>query len=235
LQGGVILIRSHTRRYRAILVAGVGLLAWVGLLPVWHDGEIHWRAREALADSLSYAFDGAGRLIQATNGTTGQAICYAYDAAGNITSQQVVPLSTLAISGFSTNNAGPGTQITIDGTGFSTTATANTVTINGVPATVVSATATQLVVIIPSGAGSGPITITTGGASVTGTTAFTVTAGIRPDGNGILAGKRFGWDRSHDFRNPLHELRGAGEGMGQRHGSDHSLHDPNGLDGADSS
>jgi YD repeat-containing protein len=44
----------------------------------------------ARADGLSYAYDAAGRLIQATNTATGQAIFYSYDAAGNITSQQVV-------------------------------------------------------------------------------------------------------------------------------------------------
>ena len=97
----------------------------------------------AHADSISYAYDAVGRLIQATDSTTQQAIIYTYDSVGNIVSEQAVSLTTLAVSGFSADQGAPGSQITIDGTGFSSS---STVTINGVAATVVSATSTQLVV-----------------------------------------------------------------------------------------
>src|ERR1700733_12211101 len=50
----------------------------------------------AYADSVSYGYDGLGRVIQATDSTTGHAVFYSYDSAGNITSQQVVPIATLA-------------------------------------------------------------------------------------------------------------------------------------------
>jgi YD repeat-containing protein len=137
-------------------------------------GALVWVPRVAWADSLSYAYDAAGRVIQATNTATGQAVFYSYDAAGNITSQQIVALSTLAISGFSATQGAAGTQLTIDGTGFSTTPGNNTVTINGVTATVVSATATQLVVTIPVGATSGVVSVQSGAASANSPTPFAV-------------------------------------------------------------
>ena len=128
----------------------------------------------AHADSISYAYDAVGRLIQATDSTTQQAIIYTYDSVGNIVSEQAVSLTTLAVSGFSADQGAPGSQITIDGTGFSSS---STVTINGVAATVVSATSTQLVVDIPSGATSGAITVATGSTTVTSSATFTVAAG----------------------------------------------------------
>ena len=132
---------------------------------------------EARADTIAYAHDALGRLIQATDNTTQRAIIYNYDSVGNIVSQQAAPLTTLAISGFSTNEGAPGSQITIDGTGFSSTPGANTVMINGVAATVVSATQTQLVVDLPSTATSGPITVTIGSTTVTSSNSLTVGTG----------------------------------------------------------
>jgi large repetitive protein len=146
----------------------------------------------AHADSVTYAYDGSGRVIQATNASLGQAVFYAYDSAGNITSQIVAPLSTLAISGFSANQGATGSQLTIDGTGFSTTASNNVVTINGVTATVVSATGTQLIVSIPAAATSGTITVQTGGVTANSPNTFAVTTvtsaptvtGFSPSGGG---------------------------------------------------
>jgi protocatechuate 3,4-dioxygenase beta subunit len=80
----------------------------------------------------------------------------------------------LAITSF-TSSGSAGSSIVITGTGFSTTAASNTVTINGVVATVVSATATQLVVTVPSGATSGVVAVTVNGVTVTSATSFTVT------------------------------------------------------------
>src|SRR5207245_2520855 len=70
--------------------------------------------------------------------------------------------------------AGPGTTLTIQGQGFSTTPSANTVRINGIVATVLSATANTLVVTVPSGATSGTISITVGTTTANSGTAFTV-------------------------------------------------------------
>ena len=51
------------------------------------------------------------------------------------------------------------TVVTIVGSGFNTNATSNLVKFNGKEATVQSATATQLVVVVPKGAGTGPVSV----------------------------------------------------------------------------
>ncbi len=68
-----------------------------------------------------------------------------------------------------------GSTIAINGTNFSTTPGSNTITIGGVTATIVSASATRLVVTIPAGAQSGPISVTvSGSAAIQSPTSFTV-------------------------------------------------------------
>ncbi|MEO7988769.1 MAG: IPT/TIG domain-containing protein [Chryseolinea sp.] len=81
--------------------------------------------------------------------------------------------STLTITSF-TGSGAVGSTITITGTNFSTTAANNTVTINGVVATVTAATATSLTVTVPTGATSGVIAVTVDGVTVTSASAFVV-------------------------------------------------------------
>lgn len=61
-----------------------------------------------------------------------------------------------------------GSTVTITGTGFSATAANDTVYINGKMAKIDNASATQLVVVVPSLAGSGPVAVRVHGDSVTG-------------------------------------------------------------------
>jgi YD repeat-containing protein len=126
----------------------------------------------ARADNVQYAYDALGRVVEAVNTSTGQVAEYAYDPAGNIAAIQTVAIGTLSIAGFSTTQGPSGTQIIIYGTGFNTTAGANTVWFNGVQATVVSATQTQLVVIVPTGATTGLVRVSTSPGSTTSATAF---------------------------------------------------------------
>lgn len=74
--------------------------------------------------------------------------------------------------------AGPiGTEVTITGTGFSTTTTANAVTFSGgINAPVKTATSTNLVVDVPTGAMSGFITVTVAGSAKNSPNSFTVVA-----------------------------------------------------------
>src|SRR5688500_16266066 len=65
------------------------------------------------------------------------------------------------------------TLVTIAGTNFSTSLTENTITFNGKPATVVTATATQLTVAVPPAADSGPVVVITKGKSATHQPMFT--------------------------------------------------------------
>jgi len=74
--------------------------------------------------------------------------------------------------------AGPvGAQVTITGTGFGPTPTANEVTLAGLACAIVSGAPTQLVVTVPAGAKAGALVVTTpGGASSLARTFFVTTA-----------------------------------------------------------
>lgn len=74
-----------------------------------------------------------------------------------------------------------GSTITITGTNFSTDPASNTVSIGGVTATIVSASATKIVVVVPAGATSGPVSVTAGGQTATSAASFTVAiAALKP-------------------------------------------------------
>lgn len=76
--------------------------------------------------------------------------------------------NTVSITSITPTHGAGGTNITIVGSGFSTTAASNLVKINGKTATVVSAKTDSIVVTIPIKAGSGDITLTSGDKTVTG-------------------------------------------------------------------
>ncbi|HLA58033.1 MAG TPA: IPT/TIG domain-containing protein, partial [Puia sp.] len=69
-----------------------------------------------------------------------------------------------------------GAQIVINGTGFSTNASENIVKFGDVTAVVVSATATQIIVIVPAAAQSAPISVTVNGNMIVSPNSFTVVA-----------------------------------------------------------
>lgn len=74
-----------------------------------------------------------------------------------------------------TPTVGPaGTEVTINGSNFSSTQGENTVRFNGVGTDVKSASGSQLVVDVPENATTGPVSVTVDGQTATGTT-FTVT------------------------------------------------------------
>ena len=78
---------------------------------------------------------------------------------------------THSITGFTPSDGPEGTFVTIDGTGFTA---GTTVSFNGASATIDSQTATQLVVIVPSGASTGLITVTEAMCDVTTSSDFTL-------------------------------------------------------------
>lgn len=81
------------------------------------------------------------------------------------------PAPVLSITSFSPSSAPVGSTVVITGTAFNATPASNTVTFGGVPATVTGASTSSLTVVVPAGAGT-PIAVTSGGATVTSTTAF---------------------------------------------------------------
>jgi len=144
-----------------------------------------WRAAAIAATFLSavqgqvtfrYFYDGNGQLFRVLD-SSGNLLEYDYDASGNPTQ---ILRSTLAAGSLAILNVVPargvaGATVTIYGQNFSTTASGDTVMFNGVAATVVSASATALVVSVPSGVTTGPVSVTVNGSTVTsGTLNFTV-------------------------------------------------------------
>jgi YD repeat-containing protein len=120
-----------------------------------------------------YIYDELGRLVGVV-GPSAEAARYFYDAAGNIISVSRYASAQVSIIQFTPNRGSPSTTVKIYGTAFSATASQDTVKFNGVPATVTSASVTELVTAVPSGASTGPITVTTPSGSATSTGSFTV-------------------------------------------------------------
>jgi len=122
---------------------------------------------------VQYVYDESGRLVAAID-AAGETAIYVYDAVGNLLS--IARKSPTDVSIYEwTPNAGPaGTTVTIWGSGFSATPAQNTVQFNGTAAAVSASSPTTLVVAVPTGATTGPISVTTPNGSATSAGAFTV-------------------------------------------------------------
>jgi YD repeat-containing protein len=133
----------------------------------------------AFAADVTYVYDENGRVSGVVD-ATGNAATYSYDSNGNIVSIGRIASGQVHIIGFSPSKGSVGATVTISGTGFSTTASLNTITFNGVAATVTTATASQIIAAVPSGAATGPIAITSPSGTATSSTSFTVTQAQTP-------------------------------------------------------
>ncbi len=121
------------------------------------------------AQTVQYNYDKDGRLILIThaNGTTDN---YQYDVANNlIKNSGASSTDSFVVSDFTPKSATVGSSVIITGTGFSNPSVA----FNGTQATITASTDTSITVTVPTGATSGPVTITVGGQTLTAGT-FTV-------------------------------------------------------------
>jgi YD repeat-containing protein len=123
---------------------------------------------------VSYVYDDLGRLVGVID-VKGNAAEYAYDAVGNITSISRFTATQVSIINFAPESGPVGTSVTINGTGFSSTASQNAVKFNGTTATVASATISQIQAIVPASATTGPISVTSPNGPANSPTSFTVT------------------------------------------------------------
>lgn len=123
---------------------------------------------------ITYSYDALGRLIGTSDSQT-NSVVYNYDAVGNLLSTSQNPSSQVTIVGFDPQGGLVGTSVSISGTGFSPTANQNTISFNGTTANITSATATQIVAVVPAGATTGQISVTTPSGSATSSNVFTVT------------------------------------------------------------
>jgi hypothetical protein len=146
--------------------------------------------------TFRYFYDDSAELFRVLD-STGILIEYIYDPSGNITqtNRSTVAPGSLSILNVTPLSGGAGSTITVYGQNFSNMAANNIVKINGIAATVVSASATQLVIQVPAGVTAGQLTVTVNGVTVNSgpTLVFTpyvhvlpVINSITPDG--ALAG-----------------------------------------------
>jgi YD repeat-containing protein len=150
------------------------------------------RSVYAQGGTTQYIYDPNGRLtgVIAPNG---EAAIYHYDPAGNLTSIEHVGAGGFAVLSFSPQVGTIGDQVTLTGVGLNT---ASSVSFNGVPAQITSATPSSLVTQVPSGATTGLITVSGVRGSATTATAFNVVARvvITPSLAEILPGESIGFN-----------------------------------------
>jgi YD repeat-containing protein len=128
--------------------------------------------------SISYAYDAVGRLVQVID-PNGDFAVYHYDAVGNVLAIDR-PASGVSIAGLVPESGGVGDLVTILGGGFDASGQ-NSVSFNGMVATLESATATQIMARVPAGATSGLVTVSTPTGTATSGSPFVVAAnGGRP-------------------------------------------------------
>lgn len=134
------------------------------------------------ADQAQYFYDWLGRLVAVVDGA-GNVAVYVYDEVGNLlridrpaqgAGQQIGIFLVTPTRGLVPASGNPGATVQIQGFGFSPTPTDNVVKFSGTTAAVTSATATSLVTTVPTGATTGPITVTNANGTATSPQAFTV-------------------------------------------------------------
>src|SRR5262245_25072725 len=123
---------------------------------------------------ITYVYDRIGRLIGVVD-PGGDTAVYHYDAVGNLTRISRHSSALVSIIDFNPGAGPAGTVVTIFGTGFDATPGANTVTFTGTVATISSASPTELVAIVPAGATTGVIAVTSPAGSATSSTPFVLT------------------------------------------------------------
>jgi YD repeat-containing protein len=124
-------------------------------------------------NEITYIYDELGRLVGVID-PLGEAVTYTYDAVGNLLSISRRNSAIVSIIEFTPDRGSEGTAVIIYGTGFSPVPAQNTVSFNGVGATVLSASNTQITTTVPAGATTGLITVTTPSGSANSGIPFTI-------------------------------------------------------------
>lgn len=114
--------------------------------------------------TLRYFYDDTNQLFKALD-PTGTLLEYVYDPVGNIleVKRSTVPPTSLSIFNITPAFGPPGMTARIYGQNFAPTIAGNVVRLNGIQVTVLSASPTELVIQIPVGDTTGPITVTVAG------------------------------------------------------------------------
>lgn len=141
----------------------------------------------AQGGTTRYVYDNNGRL-RGVIAPNGEANIYEYDAAGNITAIRHLTADDLEIIEFTPHEGAIGTQVTVFGAGFG--GTVSNVAFNGINAPIISQTPTSVVAIVPAGATTGAISITSPRGTRTTTDPFTVKGvGVVPNSAIVSSGR----------------------------------------------
>jgi YD repeat-containing protein len=134
--------------------------------------------------ALQCYYDDNGQLYRVLD-PSGNLTEYVYDPVGNILQikSSTLVVNSLAILNVTPSRISPGSTVTITGQNFGSNASAVSVTIGGVAATVVSATANSLTVLVPANAAGGVVSVTVGGVTVS----WSGTAALAPPAPAILS------------------------------------------------
>ena len=148
-------------------------------------------------DAMTISLSGTGSSSSSANGNNGASTTSASSAHSAITTMRAIVASpaavvdgfatvraaamtsstTLALSSFTPVSGAVGTSVTLTGSGLSGT---SAVTFNGQAAFFKVESDTEIATIVPTGATSGPIAVTTGDGTATSTEVFTVTPSPKP-------------------------------------------------------
>jgi len=124
---------------------------------------------------ITYIYDAVGRLAAVVD-PAGDTARYGYDAVGNLLLISRQSSALVSVIEFTPGSGSVGDSVSIYGTGFSDIASQNIVKFNGVTATVLSATATKIVVTVSAGSSTGLIMVTAPAGSATSSTSFAITS-----------------------------------------------------------
>ncbi|MEV6598723.1 RHS repeat-associated core domain-containing protein [Actinoplanes sp. NPDC051346] len=122
-------------------------------------------AAPAEAGPRDFFYDAAGQLVATGNGT--EIAVHRYDDAGNLLGTERIAASKTTVFALVPARGPDGAKVEIQGTGFSATASANTVTFDGIDAPVLTATVNRLTVQVPAGTTDGVVRVRVGDATAT--------------------------------------------------------------------
>ncbi len=117
--------------------------------------------------------DTAIAILVPSDAATGNIVVHADGQASNGVAFTFYPYPS--ITGLSVSSGPVGTPVTITGTGLMDGGGNGTVTFNGTAATIISQTSTSILVDVPAGATTGPISVRANGVTVKSSTNFAVT------------------------------------------------------------
>lgn len=137
---------------------------------------IGWSANASTPNGRFFGASGRQYGTNAVAARTNLTTTKGWTITGDTPSGAVcTPLASVpTITSFTPISGPTGTTVTITGTNFDTTPANNIVMFHGTAATVTASTSTSITATVPTGATTGPISVTVGGNTATSATNFTV-------------------------------------------------------------